>query len=107
MLSQTIKGFREKNRLTQEQFSRSLQIDKSYLSKLENDRAHSPPSRALLEKIIAITGCDRAIIYQSGRIDDLKPIFEDLAKEYQGFLAFLRKMHGDPDFAKGIFDSLE
>lgn len=102
-LGAIIKSYRTANKITQKKLAIALDIDTTYLSKLENGKTGYPPSLKLLEKIIKITGCDRSIIYQSGRIDNLYPVFEYLAKEYRGFLPLLREMNRNPDFAKKVF----
>lgn len=102
-LGNIIKKYRTINNITQKEFAIALGIDTTYLSKIENNKTGYPPSLELLNKIISLTECDRSIIYKCGRIDELYPIFEFLAKKYKDFLPLLRQMHRDPEFAERLF----
>jgi transcriptional regulator with XRE-family HTH domain len=108
MLSKLVKDYRKSNNLSQKQLAKILEIDSTYLSKIERDRTGTPPSKSLLIKIADLIGCDHdSLIYSTGRIDDLYPIFEQLAITYRDFLPFLRKLNNSPKFAREVFDRLE
>ena len=92
---------------SQRELAKLIDVDYTYLSKLENDHAAYPPSQEvirLLARHLDLTEREEELMYLSGRItaDDEK-IFSELLKTYEKQVpALLRRMQENPDFAKKL-----
>ena len=92
---------------SQRELAKLINVDYTYLSKLENDHAAYPPSQAVIRLMMChldLTEREEELMYLSGRIttDDEK-IFGELLKTYKNQVpALLRRMQENPDFAKKL-----
>jgi HTH-type transcriptional regulator, competence development regulator len=95
-----IRKARKKKGYTLRQLAPLVEIDFTYLSKLENDRADHPPSEELVRFLAKILNLDEErLIYLAGRItrSDSK-LLGDLAKKHPDEIAdFFRRMRENPE----------
>jgi len=101
-----IKQGRIQKKYAQRELACLIDINVTYLSKLENDNADYPASQKVIRSLAKILDLDfKKLIYLSGRItpEDQK-IIDYLIKQYQEFPILLRRMKSDPDFASFIFN---
>lgn len=101
----TIKTARQKKGLSLARLATQVGCTRSYLSKLENGKADTPPSIAAIEALAIVLELDfEQLRRSSGRIDEREwALNTDLSKEYRDFPPLLRKMHINPYLARKIF----
>ena len=97
--SKTIKNSRKEKGLTLEELASKLGVDRSYLSKLENDRV-PPPSRDLLEKMSKALSLDfEQLSLLAGRIS--KDFIEDLdLKKVELFRSMKGQQYSETEYKK-------
>jgi len=94
-----IQNKRKEQNYTLEELANKLDVDRSYLSKLENDRV-PPPSKKLLEKMSQILGLDFELLsLLAGRITDSMVKELDL-KKVELFRAMKDKSFSEEDYKK-------
>ncbi len=92
---------------SQRDLAKLVDVDYTYLSKLENDHAAYPPSVEVIKLLVLtldLTEREEELMYLAGRIttDDEK-IFGELLKTYNKQVpALLRRMQENPDFAQKL-----
>ena len=100
-----IRQARATKNLTQREVAIYCNIDSSYLSKLENDRAGYPPSSKVvvcLSKQLDIPEMELQRL--AGRINpEIEEVWQELMFKYEEMPNFLRKMQDDPAFAQKVF----
>lgn len=99
---------RLKKLLSQRDLAKLVNIEKSYVSKLENDRISHCPSESLIEslaKALDIPDCDR-LKCLAGRIStENMGIIQELLKLYPTQIPIvLRQMRDNPEFAQQLID---
>lgn len=92
---------------SQRELAKLIDVDYTYLSKLENDHAAYPPSQEVIRLLayhLDLTEREEELMYLSGRITtDDERIFGELLKTYKKQVpALLRRMQENPDFAKKL-----
>ncbi|MBV8883700.1 MAG: helix-turn-helix transcriptional regulator [Chroococcidiopsidaceae cyanobacterium CP_BM_RX_35] len=99
---QLIRQARKDKGYSQRELAKLVNLDFTYLSKLENDRADYPPKEGairLLAKHLELNA--EELIFLAGRIPERD---EDILKEnYKAMPALFRRMRKDPDFAQKVF----
>lgn len=84
-----IRGLRQAKGLTQRELASRLEIDFTYLSKLENDRGE-PPGEETVRKIAEILNADpEELLARAGRVP---AELRELAREDVEFARFLRQL---------------
>ncbi|MCG6133190.1 MAG: helix-turn-helix domain-containing protein [Nostoc sp. LLA-1] len=92
---------------SQRDLAKLVDVDYTYLSKLENNHAAYPPSEEVIKLLVLtldLTEREEDLMYLAGRItaDDEK-IFGELLKTYNKQVpALLRRMQENPDFAQKL-----
>jgi transcriptional regulator with XRE-family HTH domain len=101
----SIKAARHKKGFSLAQLAIKIGCTSSYLSKLENGKADTPPSIAAIEALALVLNLDfEQLRRSSGRIDEREwALYTDLFKEYRNFSLLLRKMPKNPNLARQIF----
>jgi HTH-type transcriptional regulator, competence development regulator len=97
-----IKLARQEKKLTQRQLAKLLQLDFTYLSKLENDRADYAAKEDVIRSIAQKLDLDEEeMIFLAGRTPTQ---YEDFLKQHYRQLPLLfRQMLLDPTFAERVF----
>ncbi|NBD17956.1 MAG: helix-turn-helix domain-containing protein [Cyanobacteria bacterium] len=92
----------------QRELAQLLGTSYTYLSKLENDRAGTPPSKKTIDKLATHLELNaEALRYLAGRITEEEArIFENFVKHNYKIMATLfYKMRDDPDFVQEVIKS--
>lgn len=97
--SKTIKSSRKEKGLTLEELSNKLGVDRSYLSKLENDRVPSP-SKDLIKRMSEVLLLDfESLSLLAGRIS--KDFVEDLdLKKVELFRSMKGQQYSETEYKK-------
>jgi transcriptional regulator with XRE-family HTH domain len=83
-----------------------VDLNFTYLSKLENDKADYPPKEEVIRVIARILSIDEEeLIYLAGRLPESEEQF--LKQNYDKMPALFKRMQEDPKFAKRIFEEAE
>lgn len=99
-----IRHARKDRGYSQRELAALLDVDFTYLSKLENDRADYAPKEDVIRGLARNLGIDEEeLIFLAGRIP----------QHYEGFLkqnnremtALFRRLQENPNFAKQVFDA--
>lgn len=86
---ETIREARKAHGLTQRQLAKRLEIDFTYLSKLENDRG-DPPGDDTIRRLATELGLDaEGLLASAGKIP---PELRELAQSNREFAVFLRSL---------------
>lgn len=97
-----IRQARKDKGYSQRQLAGLLQVDFTYLSKLENDRADYPPKEDVIRGLGRNLGLDEEeLIFLAGRIPQQ---YESFLKQNNRELAALFRRMENPKFAKKVFD---
>jgi transcriptional regulator with XRE-family HTH domain len=90
---------------SQRELAKLIDVNYTYLSKLENDHADYPPSKEIIKSLSYHLNLDeKELIKLAGRISpEDAQIFKELIKEYEEMPVLLRRMRDNPDFAKKVF----
>jgi transcriptional regulator with XRE-family HTH domain len=101
-LGDLIKQVRMKKKYSQKQLADLLEIDFSYLSKLENHRLEYPPKEYIIRGLAHYLELDKEeLMFMAGRIPQRDE--EWIKQNYKNMAILLRKMRENPQFAKKIF----
>lgn len=102
---QLIRQARKAKELSQRELAKLVGVNYTYLSKLENDHAGTPPSEEVIERLAHCLQLPaRELVYLAGRItpEDQKA-FEVFVKEnYQQMPVLFRKLKKNPKFAQKL-----
>lgn len=91
---------RKKKGYTQRQLAASIEVDFTYLSKLENDRAEYPPSEKVIRSLADNLDLPaEELLYLAGRITQRdSEAFEELVKRnYKEMPAMFRRLRENPE----------
>lgn len=105
-----IRQARKDKDLSQRDLAKLVGVNYTYLSKLENDHAGTPPSEEVIHKIAEHLELNaQELQYLAGRITpEEAKVFEDFIKHnYQEMPVLFRKMRNNPNFAKNLLDEGE
>ena len=107
-LGKTVRVARKKCGFTQKQLAKKLEIDVTYLSKIENDMTGYCPSLDVIQKLaINLKLSEDELQFLAGYINkETQEAFEYLMQSYPEISGFLNKMLRDSDFAKQCFDTM-
>lgn len=97
-----IREARQSKGYSQRELAGRVQVDYTYLSKLENDRASYPPKEDVIQALAEHLDLDaEELSYLAGRItpEDAK-VVQELAKTYQKQMPVLLRKMQDPKFAQ-------
>jgi len=99
---QLIRQARKDKGYSQRELAKLVELDFTYVSKLENNRAEYPPKEAAICLLAHHLELDaEELIFLAGRIPERD---EDLLKQnYKAMPALFRRMRKDPDFAQKVF----
>jgi HTH-type transcriptional regulator, competence development regulator len=97
-----IRQARKDLKLSQRDLAKLLQIDFTYLSKLENNRADYAPKEEVIRGLAQhLKLNEEELIFLAGRIPHQE---EDLLKQhYKDMPALFRRMRENPEFAQRVF----
>lgn len=99
---QIIRQARKDKGYSQRELAKLVQLDFTYLSKLENNRADYPPKEDVIRSIATQLDLNaEELIYLAGRVPQGEEDF--LKKNYKAMPSLFRRMRENPDFAKKIF----
>jgi HTH-type transcriptional regulator, competence development regulator len=98
-----IRQARKEKGLSQRELAKLAKVNYTYLSKLENDHAGTPPSEEVIERLadhLALSSED--LRYLAGRITaEDERVWQDFIKQnYQQMPGLFRKMKRDPGFVR-------
>jgi transcriptional regulator with XRE-family HTH domain len=104
-----IRDARKKQEYSQRELAKLVEVNYTYLSKLENDHAEYPPSKEVIRALANHLHLDEEELTKlAGRINpEDAQIFKELVKKYQEMPVLLRRMQENPDFAKKILEEVE
>lgn len=99
---QLLRQARKDKGYSQRELAKLVNLDFTYLSKLENDRADYPPKEDVIRVLASQLDLDEEeLIFLAGRIPQHD---EDFMKQhYQKMPALFRRMRENPDFAQKVF----
>lgn len=97
-----IRQARKDRGYSQRELAKLLQLDFTYLSKLENNRADYAPKEDVIRGLARHLELDEEeLIFLAGRIPQQE---EDLLKQhYKDLPALFRRMRENPEFAQKVF----
>lgn len=100
---QLIRDARKEKGYSQRELANLVNLDFTYLSKLENDRADYAPKEDAIRKLANSLDLNpEELVFLSGRIPERD---EQLLKQnYKEMPMLFRRMQEDPEFARNIFD---
>lgn len=103
---QLIRQARKSQGYSQRELAKLVELDFTYLSKLENNRADYPPKEEVIRTLATHLALDGdKLIFLAGRIPQQD---ESLLKEYYEKMPTLfRRMRENPEFAKQIFQAAQ
>ena len=99
---QLVRQARKDKGYSQRELAKLVELDFTYLSKLENDRADYPPKEYVIQSLAHYLDLNQEeLIFLAGRIPERD---EDFIKQnYKTMPALFRRMQEDPEFAQKIF----
>ena len=98
-----IRQARKNKKCSQRELAKLVGVNYTYLSKLENDHAGTPPSEEVIYNLAKHLGLNpEELQYLAGRIteDDAKTFEEFVKKNYKEMPVLFRKMRETPNFAQ-------
>jgi transcriptional regulator with XRE-family HTH domain len=99
---QLIRQARKDKGYSQRELAKLLELDFTYLSKLENDRAEYSPKEDVIRSLARNLDLDEdELIFLAGRIPQQDEDF--LKQNYKAMPALFRRMQENPDFARRVF----
>lgn len=104
-----IRQARKDKGLSQRELAKLVEVNYTYLSKLENDHAGTPPSEDVIERLGLHLELDaQELIYLAGRItEDDERIFEEFVKQnYKEMPVLFRKLKNNPKFAQNFLQQV-
>lgn len=99
--SKVIRQARKASNLTQKELAKCLDIDSTYLSKLENNRFGIPPSEELIKRLSKALNLNYDDIrYLSGRLtcEEIETFHSFVKHNYKYMSLIFEKMKKEPDF---------
>lgn len=97
-----IRQARKDKGYSQRELAKLVELDFTYLSKLENDRAEYSPKEEVIRALAHNLGLDaEELIFLAGRIPQQEEDF--LKQNYKAMPALFRRMQENPDFAQRVF----
>lgn len=97
-----IRGARKDKGYSQRELAKLVDLDFTYLSKLENDRADYSPKEDVIRLLARNLDLDEEeLIFLAGRIPERDEDF--LKQNYKAMPALFRRMRENPDFAQKVF----
>lgn len=97
-----IRQARKDKGYSQRELAKLVELDFTYLSKLENDRAEYSPKEEVIRALAHNLGLDaEELIFLAGRIPHEDEDF--LKQNYKAMPALFRRMQENPDFAQRVF----
>lgn len=90
-LGELIKYHRKVNHVTQGYLAKTVGVDVTYISKIENGRYETPPSRALLTRIADALYIDRLEMMSASHRLDCAAL-QNLAMEYKAVARLLSRL---------------
>jgi transcriptional regulator with XRE-family HTH domain len=100
-----IRQARKAKELSQRELASLVGVNYTYLSKLENDHAGTPPSEEVIGRLAECLDLEAdTLIYLAGRIteDDQKVLEEFIKENYEQMPVLFRKMKKNPKFAQKL-----
>lgn len=102
---QQIRQARKEKGYSQRDLAKLVNLDFTYLSKLENDRADYPPKEDVIRKLAEHLELDaEELVFLAGRIPEQDEEF--LKQNYKEMPALFRRMKANPEFAQKIFNEV-
>lgn len=99
---QLIRQARKDKGYSQRELAKLVELDFTYLSKLENDRADYAPKEDVIRSLARELDLNaEELIFLAGRIPQHDEDF--LKQNYQAMPALFRRMRENPDFAQKVF----
>jgi transcriptional regulator with XRE-family HTH domain len=101
---QLIRQARKNKGYSQRELAKLLELDFTYLSKLENNRADYPPKEDVIRALARHLALDEEkLIFLAGRIPQQD---ESLLREhYENMPTLFRRMRENPQFAEQVFQA--
>lgn len=94
-----VKELRKKARITQRQLAEILDVNFTYVSKIENDRLEAPPSEKLIRRMAQVLSTDaEELVALSGKINARQ--LQDIAMKKPEAGAVLRRIQRRPPTTK-------
>ena len=100
-----IRQARKDKGFSQRELAKLVGVNYTYLSKLENDHAGTPPSEDVIDRLARHLELNAdQLIYLAGRItEDDARVFEEFIKQnYKQMPALFRQLRENPDFAQKL-----
>jgi transcriptional regulator with XRE-family HTH domain len=100
-----IRQARKAKELSQRDLAKLVGVNYTYLSKLENDHAGTPPSEEVIERLaLSLQLNAEELVYLAGRItpEDQKAFEEFVKENYQQMPVLFRKLKENPKFAQKL-----
>ena len=102
-LGSSIKQARKAKNYSQRELAKLVDIDFTYLSKIENNRTDYPPKEEVIKAIAREIDLDEEeLIFLSGRIPQSNKEF--LKQHYDKMPAFFRRLRENPEDLKKILE---
>ncbi len=99
-----IRQARKDKGYSQRELAKLLDVDFTYLSKLENDRADYAPKEDVIRALAQQLALDEEeLIFIAGRIPQSDEDF--LKQNYKAMPVLFRRMRENPDFAQKVFQA--
>jgi HTH-type transcriptional regulator, competence development regulator len=99
-----IRQARKDKGYSQRELAEKLQVDFTYLSKLENNRADYPPKEDVIRSLASHLDLNaEELIFLSGRIPQNDE--EVLKQHYKDMPTLFRRMRENPEFAQKVFQA--
>lgn len=99
---QLIRQARKEKGYTQRKLAELIQLDFTYLSKLENGRSHYAPKEGAIRSLARHLDLDEEeLIFLAGRIPQQEG--DLLKKHYKSMPTLFRRMRENPEFACKVF----
>lgn len=100
---QVIRQRRKQKGYSQRELAEKLEIDFTYLSKLENDRAKYSPKEDIIRDLAAYLDLDAdELVFLAGKLPEDNEDF--LREHYKSMPTLFRRMKENPKFAEKIFN---
>lgn len=99
-----IRQSRKDKGFSQRELAHRIDVDFTYLSKLENDRSEYAPKEEVIRSLAAHLDLDEEeLIVLAGRMPQAYEEF--LKQNYKTMPALLRRMRENPEFAQKVFEA--
>jgi HTH-type transcriptional regulator, competence development regulator len=100
--AQLIRNARKEKGYSQRELAKLVDLDFTYLSKLENDRADYAPKEEVIRLLAQNLDLDEEeLIFLSGRIPQQEEAL--LKQHYKDMPTLFRRIRENPEFAKKVF----